>query len=209
MKKQKKTIKKKVAKKPAKRKAVVEKTKLLPLMPKPLKTPKSPKKDKVSVQDVAFLEKAFEGDKEMTLFFLAYLKHDRNASKAYKFLHPGCTDHSSRVLGSRQLAKVSISMILDSYGLGVETYIKKIKEGLEAANYEKVSVGTVDKLKNGKIKKETIYKIVESPNHQVQKAYHESLGKLLGIEGKKDDTAPNISVQVNNLINDKKNKYGI
>lgn len=191
----KKTIKKKVTKK------VITKSKVLPLMP--------PKKDKISTADVVVLEEVFDGDKEMVLFFLAYLKHDRNATQAYKFLHPNCTDHSCRVLGSRQLAKVSIQTILDSYGLGIETYIKKIKEGIDATNVEHIRMTTETKGKKGQTVKKTSYTTVETPNYAVQKSYHESLGKLLGIEGKKDDSPPNVSIQVNNLISDKKNKYGI
>ena len=165
----------------------------------------SKKKDDISAKDVSVLEDAFDGDKEMVLFFLAYLKYDRNASKAYKFLHPDCTDQSCRVMGSRQLTKVNISMILDSYGLGIETYIKKINDGLNATNVQYVHL----RLKKEKGKKEKIiYDKIETPNHQVQKSYHESLGKLLGIEGKKED-GPTVSVQVNNLINKKKNEYGI
>lgn len=203
-KKAKQKINKKITKKaPEKKSVIAKKTTGLPLV---LETPKQ---EKVSKEDVAVLEQAFEGNKEITLFFLAYIKYDRNASKAYKFLHPNCTDASCAVLGHRQLRKVNTDMLLDSYGLGIDTYIKKIKEGLEATNYEKVSVGVTAKTKNGKTKKETIYKIVESPNYQVQKAYHESLGKLLGIEGKKDEGNTTVAVQVNNLISDKKNSYGI
>lgn len=164
---------------------------------------KHPKQGKVSTADVGILEEALGGDKELVLFFLSYLKHDRNATQAYKFLHPNVDDRVAATLGSRKLRKVDIHMILDSYGLGIDTYIQKIKDGLNANEVELKSV-TIGKGK----KSETIYKEITRPNHAVQKSYHETLGKLLGLEVKKDEGAT-IAVQVNNLISEKKNTYGI
>jgi len=163
---------------------------------------------KFLTSDISVLEEALGGDKELILFFLSYLKHDRNASQAYKYLHPGCTDDSCRVLGSRQLAKVNINIILESYDLGIDTYIKKIKEGLEASEIEIINA-RIKKGKKGKNgKKDTIiYQEIKRPNHAVQDKYHTKLGELLGINGSAPTT--NVAVQVNNLINEKKNKYGI
>jgi hypothetical protein len=152
--------------------------------------------------DISLLNDVFNGDAELALFFKTYLENDRNASKAYKILHRDCTDHSCRVLGSRKLAKVSIQVIMDSYGLGIDKYLKKLNEGLEANDSEEkiYSVG------KGK-KKKFITKTITRPNHAVQKSYHDKLGEILKVEKLKDTTT--VAVQVNNLINDKKNKYGI
>lgn len=161
------------------------------------------KKKALDATGIKPLEEALGGNKELVLFFLAWLKHDRNATKAYKFLHPTCTDASCNVLGSRQLSKVSIQVILDSYGLGIDTYIEKLKKGLEANEVEFKSI-TIGKGKKAKVK---IQEIVR-PNHSVQSEYHSKLGKLLGLEGKKDE-GTTVAVQVNNLISEKKNSYGI
>lgn len=200
MQKKKPKIKKKITKKTIVKKSVIPKKKKAPL---PAVKPSKPVT--ISTKDVSVLEHALGEDKELILFFLAYLKFDRNRSKAYKFLHPTCSDDSCRVLGSRMLTKVNIQMILDSYGLGVDTYIKKLKDGLEAKNIEYINA-RVEKV-NGK-KSKVVYQKIETPNLQIQKSYHETLGKLLGIEGK-DNGSPSVAVQVNNLISDKKNTYGI
>ena len=152
--------------------------------------------------NVDLLEQSLGGDKELVLFFLAWLKFDRNATQAYKYLHPNCTEISCRVLGSRQLSKVNIQVIMDSYGLGIDRYLKKLNDGLEANDSEE-KIYSVGKGKN----KKYVTKTITRPNHSVQKAYHDKLGEILKVEGSKDTT--NVAVQVNNLINDKKNKYGI
>lgn len=149
--------------------------------------------------DIAILEEAL-GDKELVLFFLTWLKHNRNATKAYKELHPNVSEKVASVLGSRLLAKVSIDVILDSYGIGKDTYFKKLKDGLEA---NKIRIEIVGKDKKGRNK----YTRITEPDHSVQERYHSKLGELLGLQGPVAQT--NVAVQVNNLISEKKNKYGI
>ena len=156
-----------------------------------------PKSKMSASADIAVLEQALGGDKELVLFFLAWLKHNRNATKAYKELHPDCTEKSCGVLGSRMLGKVSIPVILDSYGLGMDTYFEKLKDGLNAVNIELVKVVTEKKDKKGKKKKEIKYEKVETPNYSVQSQYHERLGKILGVEGNNT----NVAVQVNTNTN--------
>jgi GrpB-like predicted nucleotidyltransferase (UPF0157 family) len=77
------------------------------------------------------LEKVFD-DKDLLLFFIAWLKNGQNATKAYLELNPNVDEHSARTLGSRRLAKVDISAILSVYGLDADAYFKQLKEGLEA-----------------------------------------------------------------------------
>ncbi len=154
----------------------------------------------ISTNNVSDLEEALGGDKELVLFFLTWLKYDRNATRAYKELHPDCKDKSCGVLGARQLAKVSIDVILSGYGLGKEKYFEGLKEGLEA---KKITFEAIGKYKNGRTK----YKKIEEPDHTVRDGYHTKLGKILGIEG--NSPTINVPIQVNNLINDKKSDYGI
>ena len=96
------------------------------------------------------------------LFYLTWIKCGLNASKAYKELHPNVTDHSSRVLGSRELARVSKTTIMEAYGLDLQTYFRQLEEGLKADRSDMT----------GQI----------FPDHKTRKLYHETLGKLLGIE---------------------------
>jgi hypothetical protein len=140
------------------------------------------------------LEHEFGGNKELVLFFLSWLQHNRNATKAYKFLHPDRADNSCRVLGSRMLAKVNIKTIMESYGLGIATYIRQLKKGLKATKM--VSIGM------------NVYE--EMPDHKTRRAYHEALGKILGIEsGGNDYKDTVVPIQINNIINSKKDNYGI
>lgn len=166
------------------------------------------KKEIVSAEFVDILMKVFEGDEKLVSFYMSWVKHEGNSTKAYKELHPNVSDQVASVLGARRLVKVrekgGINMLMCDFGLGMDIYLKKIKDGLNAVDTEYL---------NFRVKKEkgkefqTIYEKIETPNHAVQKSYHDKLGKLLGIEGKEE--GPTVAVQVNNLISEKKNTYGI
>jgi hypothetical protein len=113
--------------------------------------------------DITGFEDAI-GDKTLALFFMEWLKNGQNATKAYLTLHPSVDYHSARVLGSRQLAKVNISVILNAHNLGIETYIRQLKEGLSAKMLASSSKAV--------------------PDHKTRRLYHKALGELLGFEGK-------------------------
>lgn len=108
------------------------------------------------------LEKAFDGDLDLILFYLAWVKHGLNASKAYKELHPDVDDHSARVLGSRQLAKVNKQAVMAAYGLDIDKYFEQLKAGM------------------GAIKSDMTGQTY--PDHKVRDSYHSKLGQLLGLE---------------------------
>lgn len=61
------------------------------------------------------------GSNELAIFVAAWLKHNRNATKAYLELHPDVTYESARVLGSRLLTKVNIGNLLALYDLRIST----------------------------------------------------------------------------------------
>lgn len=109
------------------------------------------------------LEKALGGDLDLVTFFVSWLKNGRNATKAYKELNPHVTDHSARILGSRQLAKVDKREIMRAYGLDEDLYYKQLVDGTLA---EKVDPTTGEKL----------------PDHKTREPYHKRLGTILGIE---------------------------
>lgn len=155
---------------------------------------KTKKVERVNIDTLSNLEHALDGDRELVLFFLMYLKKERNATKAYQELHPGVSYESARVLGARKLAKVNISVILESYGLGVDTYLERIKEGLEATVCETV---TVKKKQRKGQPTEYEYKEVKHPNWEVRNTYHDKLGRLLGYEGQPNQNNQQVNVQVN------------
>ena len=87
----------------------------------------------------------------------------RNATRAYKTLHPNVSDDSARVLGSKKLAKVNKSAILSAYGLTYETYFEKLKEGLEAEKRNQFT---------GELE----------ADHKTRRIYHQVFGKLIRVE---------------------------
>jgi len=151
--------------------------------------------------DIELLEESLGGDIELVLFFLCWMKHNRNATKAYKELHPKCKIKSCSVLGARMLAKVSIDVILNSYGLGVDVYLENLKNGLNATKTEHIIVG---KYKNGRTR--TVAKQI--PDNDRRDKYFETLGEILGIKRQTTSVAVQVN-NVNNVIQDKKQKYGI
>jgi hypothetical protein len=118
-----------------------------------------PKKNLPTIPE---LEKIL-GSKERTLFYLTWLKHDRNATKAYMELHPKVNKQSAAVLGSRMLSKVNITAIADAYGLNEQAYFKQLKEGMNAVKWNDFT---------GE----------READHKTRKPYHDKLGKILDIE---------------------------
>lgn len=129
--------------------------------------------------DIEKLQEAFskedgKSDLDLFLFYVTWVKNELNASKAYKEIHPSVSDHSSRVLGSRELAKVNKELVMQAYGLDLQTYYKQLKDGLNAKKRDQFTGEMYD-------------------DHQVRKPYHDKLGKQLGVE---TDTPVNIQVNV-------------
>ncbi len=117
----------------------------------------------MSENKVKELIKIFDGNIDLALFYVTWIKNGLNASKAYKELHPDITDGSAEVLGSRMLGKVSRSAIMEAYGLDQNLYFTQLKEALGATKWNDFT---------GE----------REPDHRVRKDYHDKLGKLLGIE---------------------------
>ena len=132
------------------------------------------KKD-ITKPDIKELEKAFGGDLDLFLFFVTWVKNNMVAKFAYKELHPNVTDASAEVLGSRMLSRVKPEILMPVYGLGVDVYMKQLRDGLEAM---KKRAEIVDRDKKGA----PVYEYYDEPDHITRKFYHDKLGKLLGIE---------------------------
>jgi len=138
------------------------------------------KDDKPSIKE---LEIAFGGDLDLVLFFLTWIKNGKNASKAYLELHPDVDPHSARVLGSRQLAKVSIQSILEVYGVGLDEYVNQLREGHSATKWNDF---TGDR----------------EPDHKTRESYNKRLGMLLGVE--RPDSQVNVQVNVSPILGELK-----
>ena len=119
------------------------------------------------------LEKVFEGDTDLLLFYLSWLKNGLNASKAYKELHPDITDGSAEVLGSRALSKVKKETVLQAYKLDLQKYFTQLREGLEATKWNDFT---------GE----------READHKTRKDYHDKLGRLIGLEERAGNTQVNI-----------------
>lgn len=134
------------------------------------------KKKDLKKPDLGELEKSFNGDLDLVLFFLSWLKNGRNATKAYKELNPHVDRHSARVLGCRQLAKVNVRDVLEVYGVGFQEYFQQLSDGLGATKWNDFT---------GE----------READHNTRAKYHDKLGKLLNIEG----DSPMILQQFNNI----------
>lgn len=141
---------------------------------------KNKQKDVIKIQDV------FGDDLDLCLFYLTWVKNGLNASKAYKELHPQVDDHSARVLGSRQLAKVSKEQVMQAYGLDHQVYFDQLKEALGATKWNDFT---------GE----------READHKTRQGYHDKLGKLLGLEGEKG----NIQVNILNSVQVDREKYNL
>lgn len=136
--------------------------------------------------DLSKLEEALGGDRELVLFFLAWIKHGRNATEAYLELNPHVTRTSAAVLGGKKLKNIDIHLIAESYDLGTDTYFKTLQEGLKATHFETMAIR-----KDGA---DTVFEKEEKPDYHARRKYHEALGKLLGVEGK--DGPGNIAIAI-------------
>jgi hypothetical protein len=145
-------------------------------------------KDKPIVPDTKQLEEAFNGDLDLVLFFISWIKHGRNATEAYLELNPNVDRNSAQVLGSRQLAKIDREAVMKSYGLDSELYFQQLFDGLKAIKSD--------------ITGQTY------PDHKTRQPYHDKLGKLLGIEQDKSG-GPNIDLKVLVMPSELITKYDI
>lgn len=114
------------------------------------------------------------GDRRKTEFFLSWIKHGRDATKAYLELHPNVTTRSASVLGSQALANIDIRTIAYAYGLNHDKYMNQLLDGIDAVKFDQF---TGEKL----------------PDHKIRSIYHSKLGSLLGIES--NQTVTGLSVK--------------
>jgi hypothetical protein len=140
------------------------------------------------------------GSKERVLFYLTWLKHNRNATQAYLELHPDVSERSANVLGSRMLRNIDIGLIANAYNLNHERYLNMIDEGLEATK-------SVSAIITGKDADNKDMDFIEVPDHQTRLKYHDKLGKLIGVESDKQQT--NVQVNVLNKLDTQKKDYNL
>ena len=117
----------------------------------------------LSKTEIKKLAGVFDDDLDLVLFFVKWIEHGQNATKAYQDIHPEVSYGSARVLGSRVLAKVDIQAVLETYGIGLEKYLKQLADGLGATKWNDFT---------GE----------READHVTRRYYHDKQGKLLGIE---------------------------
>jgi hypothetical protein len=137
--------------------------------------------------DTKLLTEAFNGDLDLMLFYVTWVKNGLNAGKAYHELHPQVDEHSARTLGSRLLTKVDRSLVMQAYSLDHQEYFEQIKAGHAATKWNDFT---------GE----------READHAVRLKYNDKIGRLLGVE---NDAAPQVNVQVNNVIAKQKEGYGL
>ncbi len=120
----------------------------------------------------------FNGNVDLALFYITWIKNGLNASRAYKELHPDVDNHSARTLGARVLAKVDKQAILQAYGLNHELYFQQLKDGLLAEKRDQFS---------GEM----------YPDHKTREIYHTKLGKQLELEKDSGDMVQATQVNIN------------
>ena len=120
------------------------------------------------------LQKVFNGNLDLMLFYVTWIKNGLDSKAAYKELHPDVTDGSAKTLGSRMLSKVDRQAIMQAYGLDQELYFTQLKEAIGATKWNDFT---------GE----------READHKTRQAYHDKLGRLLGIETDK------VNLQQNNI----------
>lgn len=133
------------------------------------------------------LVKVFDGNLDLMLFYVTWIKNGLDAKAAYKELHPEVTDGSAKTLGSRLLTKVDRHAVMEAYGLDQQIYFKQLKEALGATKWNDFT---------GE----------REPDHKTREAYHTKLGKILGIES---DKGPSIEAKILVIPSELIKKYGI
>lgn len=114
-------------------------------------------------------------EKTTLLFFMTWLKHDRNATDAYLELHPGVSVKTANVCGSRMLSKVDKKALLYAFGLTESFYMTQLQAGAEATKIVDDGEG-----------------FTEVPDHSVRRQYHKVVGELLGVETKDQTVTINL-----------------
>lgn len=134
-----------------------------------------------SVPNPDRLLKAFNNDLELMEFFHEWSKNGHNATRAYLEVKPGSNENSARVLGSRMLAKVDKPVIMREYGLGEIEYFQQLKDGMGATRWNEFT---------GE----------REPDHKTRLAYHNKVGKLLGVESEQQGSQTNVQVNFGDFV---------
>lgn len=128
------------------------------------------------------------GSKERVLFYLTWLKHDRNATQAYLELHPEAKESTCQVNGSKMLSNIPVNLVATAYGLGHEKYFEVLRNAMDSTKWNDFT---------GE----------REPDYKTIKPYHDKLGKLLGLE--QEQSAPNVQVNVLNKLDTQKKDYNL
>ena len=148
-----------------------------------------PKKVNASLEKANRFVELCNGDMELAQFLNEWLNNGKNATEAYKKVHPNVKHESASVLGSKLLGKISPAVIMREFGLTENLYFDQLYAGVNATKWNDFT---------GE----------READHKTRKDYHDKMGKLLGIE-KNEQQSPTVAVQINNLIDNQKQKYDL
>lgn len=153
----------------------------------------------LSADQIKELAECFDNNVELALFFTHWISNGHNATEAYMQVYPKTSSREvAQVMGSRWLSRIDMPVALGIYNLGMDRYLKKIDEGLDAKQ-DKVmttkSGNTID---------------MSGPDWQVRQYFHEKLGKLLGVEIETKGAGGltlNLNQQINQAVNTDRKQY--
>ena len=151
----------------------------------------------LSEKQLTELATAFDNDIGLAQFFMHWIENGQNATEAYLSLGTGVSRQVAMVMGHRYLKRIDVPVALGLYNLGMDRYLKKLDEGLEAKQNKVMTTksgNTID---------------MSGPDHEVQKYYHEKLGKLLGVEVETKHNGINLTLnqQINQSVDQDRKQY--
>lgn len=162
--------------------------------------PKTKGKAELTVSQLKELSEALGDDLDLAKFFTHWLSNGQNATEAYIATKPDVSSRAvAAVMGSRWLSRIDAPIALSIYNLGIDRYLKKIDEGLEAKQ-DKVmttkSGNTID---------------MSGPDWEVRQYFHEKLGRLLGVAAEEKAATGltlNLNQQINQSVDGDRKTYG-
>lgn len=144
------------------------------------------------------VKELFNNDQDLALFFAAWVENERNATKAMLQIRPSLAYGTAATLGGRMLKKVEKDLVLSAYGLGIDTWMQQLSDGLGAN--KQIAAMVIGKDEDSKTTD-----FIEVPDHAVRKPYHDKLGKLLGLEG--EERGVPVTVNILNHLQNQKDAY--
>lgn len=145
-------------------------------------------------------------DKDLTFKQKAFLKRyfeTGNGTKAAMEVYETDNPGSASVIASENLAKLKspIKTYMETKGFSLQIMLGVLADGLKANRV--ISAVNTDKQANG-----SSSDFIEVPDHAVRHKYLETASKWLEVQGT-EGTGQQNAIQINNIVNTKKQEYDI